>query len=122
MFKNFSMKILVIVLILTAASTDSLAQTRIRFAKGRYSTTVSGKIPGNASLRYIIAARAGQTLTVTVVSGNGKIFVSVNNPGDDEGQDLTNEWNGTLSTNGDTAFFIDNRGKATNFTMTVSIR
>ena len=121
MLKNFSMKILAIVLILTAASADSLAQTRIRFTKGR-STTVSGKIPGNASLRYIVAARAGQMLTVRVVSGNGKIFVAVNNPGDDEGQDRTNEWSGTLSTDGDTAFFIDNRGKATNFTMTVTLR
>ena len=49
---------------------DASAQTRIRFARGRTSASVSSTIYGNAQRKYILAARAGQYLSATVSSRN----------------------------------------------------
>ena len=46
------------------------AQTRIKFAKGRSSATVSGTIGSNLRRSYVLGAREGQTLSANVSSKN----------------------------------------------------
>lgn len=47
-------------LILVVSSPDLSAQTRIRFARGRTSTSASGRIGGGGARSYVLAARYGQ--------------------------------------------------------------
>jgi hypothetical protein len=50
------------------AYADLSAQTRIRFARGRTSTTVSGSVGAGGVRRYVLGARYGQALSGNVSS------------------------------------------------------
>ena len=117
MLKKFGAKMLVVALIAMMSYSDALAQTRIRFARGRTSATVSGTIrPGNSVRSYVLRAQAGQTLTATLSSGNGKCDFT-------QGEYEDTTYSQYIEEDGDVVFSIDNHGtRATNFTLTVSIR
>lgn len=117
MLRKFGIKMLVLAMIAVMASSDVMAQTRIRFARGRTSTTISGTIrPGNSVRSYVLRAEEGQTLTATLSSGNGKCDFT---QGDYEDTQYTQ----VIEETGDVVFSIDNHGtRATNFTLTVSVR
>lgn len=61
----------VIGLIGTIFILDGAAQTRIRFARGRTSATVSGAVGGGGVRRYVLGARSGQELSGNVSSRSG---------------------------------------------------
>ena len=87
------------------------AQTRIRFAKGRTSATVSGKLAGGAKRTYVLGARQGQYLSGNVSSANGCVKFT-------EGSTSV----GFTTDSGDNILSITNYcGRSTSFTMTVSI-
>jgi len=118
MLKKIGLKFVVLMMIGVMSATDSLAQsTRIRFARGRSSASVSGTIrPGTRVRTYVLRAMAGQTLSATLSSGNGKCDFT---QGDYEDTQYSQE----IEETGDVVFSIDNHGtRATNFTLTVSIR
>ncbi len=117
MLKNFGAKFLILVMIGLMSTTDLLAQTRVRFARGRTSATVSGTIrPGSAVRSYVLRAAAGQTLVATLSSGNGKCDFT---EGDYEGTSYSQ----VIEDNGDVTLSIDNHGnRSTTFSLTISIR
>ena len=117
MFKKIGVKILVLAMIGVMFTTDSMAQTRIRFARGRSSASVSGTIrPGMSVRSYVLRAQAGQTLTATLSSGNGKCDFT-------QGDYEDTQYSQVIEEDGDVTFSIDNHGtRATNFTLTVSIK
>lgn len=105
------------ILILTIAvfstvSVDAALDTRIRFARGRTSATVSGTVGSGGRVCYVAGAREGQTLTATVSSrtGRARIFES----GD-------TSYNLSVEISGDQSICVDNLGGATKYTLTVSI-
>lgn len=85
--------------------------TRVRFARGRTSATVSGTIRGNAQRKYVLTARAGQTLSANISSRNGCVVL---------GNQQTSE---SYSTDrGDNIIDVFNNCRGvTSFTLTVSI-
>ena len=87
------------------------AQTRIRFAKGRTSSTQSGTLLGGGVKQYLLGARAGQELSGNVSSTNGCVKFT-------EGSTSLN----FTTESGDNLISITNycKGK-TAFTLTVSI-
>lgn len=90
---------------------ELLAQTRIRFARGRTSASVSSTIGGNSQRKYILGARYGQNLSANVSSRNGCVV-------------LGNQETSTTYTTDSGDNYIDlfnNCGSATRFTLTVSI-
>ena len=109
--KKINITAFILVLILVISSFDVLAQTRIRFARGRTSTTVSGTVAGNGSRTYILGAKYGQYLSANVSSRNGCVKFS----------------NGATSTSytterGNNYLSLSNGcGRQTSFTLTVSI-
>ena len=117
MLKKIGLKIMVMMMIGVMFSTDSLAQTRIRFARGRNSATVSGTLrPGSSVRTYVLRAAAGQRLSATLSSGNGKCDFT-------EGAYHDTQFSQDIEENGDVTFSLDNHGsRATNFTLTVSIQ
>ena len=87
------------------------AQTRIRFARGRTSATVSGTVAAGARRTYVLAARQGQYLSGNVSSRNGCVKFT-------EGSTSA----GFATDSGDNVLSITNYcARATTFTMTVSI-
>ncbi len=111
--KNYFAKALVLSLILIVANSDLFAQgaTRIRFARGRTSATVSGTVAGNTFRQYVLGARRGQRLSGNVSSrGNCVIF----------SQGSTSV--GFTTDSGDNYIELNNTcGRRTSFTLTVSI-
>jgi|ERR1051325_5442042 hypothetical protein len=101
----------VALLVLTIVGVVSFAQTRIRFARGRTSASVSSAIGANGQRKYYLAARAGQTLSANVSSRNGCVV-------------LGNQQTSTsyVTDSGDNYIDLFNRCRtATRFTVTVSI-
>lgn len=90
---------------------DTLGQTRIRFARGRTSASVSGTLGGNASRSYVLAARRGQVFSGNISSRNGCVKFT-------EGATSTS----FITVAGDNYVRITNYCRSlTTFTMVVSI-
>jgi hypothetical protein len=107
---------MIVALIGMMTVTDSFAQTRIRFARGRSSATVTGSLAAGATRGFVLGARAGQTLTATLSCGNGKCDFT-------QGDLHDTQYSHYVESNGDVYISIDNHGsRGTNFTMTVSIQ
>ena len=84
MIKHKSMKakttIFVLLLLLCAATASAQGggkaePNQIKFAKGKTSATVSGTLSNNQEMDYVFSAKAGQTVTLKVVSNpKGNLF------------------------------------------------
>lgn len=89
----------------------SYAATRIRFAKGAISSTVSSSIGADGKRTFILAARSGQYLSAAVNSQNGCVVFS------DQSANI-----GFTTSKGDNYIYLSNNCDATNFNLTVTIR
>jgi len=116
MLKKLGLKMLVLMLLGVMLTTDSLAQTRIRFARGRTSASVSGTISADGARTYVLGARRGQTLSATLSCSNGKCDFA-------EGDLHDTQYSQYINSSGDVEITLHNHGsRATRFTMTVSIQ
>lgn len=98
-------------LILLGALAEASSQTRIRFARGRTSATVSGQIGGGAQRIYVLGARRGQYFSGVISSRNGCVKFTEGGTSSSFTTDA-----------GDNIVSITNYcSRATAFTMTVSI-
>ena len=111
MMKKLSIKLLILFSIGWALSSEISAQSRITFARGRTSATVSGKINGQMDRSYVLSAKAGQWLTASVSSRNGCVQFTNGSTG------ISYE-----TRSGNNYLYIINRCRnTTSFTITVSI-
>ena len=99
--------------VVTSLSTLGFGDTRIRIARGRTSASVAGRVATGGRVCYHAGARSGQTLNATISSGTGKVMIF-------ESGDTS--YNYEVETSGDQSICVDNIGRATNYTLTVSIR
>jgi len=121
--KKFNLSILAAMLIVALTVTDLSAQTRISFARGKSSTTVSGTLSkrggSNSIKKFVVSARAGQHLSVVVKSRGDNVYTNMSDQEGERGPDMYV----TLDENRDYEFEIENVGeRATKFTMIVKIR
>ena len=115
MQRRTGLKVCALLLVLVVSSVDVLAQKRIKFRRGASSATVRGPIGGGGYTEYVIDGRAGQVMTIEITSGNGAVIV---NAGSANGKSFSIDMTG-----GDHLLSVVNTGRrATNYTMTVSIR
>jgi hypothetical protein len=116
MLKKSITKILVLAMIAMMAASDTMAQTRIRFGRGKSSASVSGTMTANGERTYILGARRGQTLTAVLSCGGGNCDFAQGNMHD-------TSYSEYVESNGDVYITIHNHGRrATRFTLTVSIQ
>ena len=99
--------------IVAFANVFAFADTRIRFAKGRTSATVSGKISRGGLVCYFAGARVGQQFNATISSRSGKVMIF-------ESGETSYSYN--VEQSGDQSVCVDNLAGATTYTLTVSIR
>ena len=110
---NKTFACLAVAILLTAIFvSDGISQaTRIRFACGRTSTSLSGWLASGARRRYVLGAREGQRLSGNVSSGNGCVKFT-------EGS-TTEEF---TTNSGDNWISVTNYcSRRTGFTLTISI-
>ncbi|MDQ3800193.1 MAG: hypothetical protein M3384_12130 [Acidobacteriota bacterium] len=123
MLKKIGLKVLIAMMIVVTVGGDSLAQTRIRFARGRSAATMSGSIAPGGVREYVLNVGRGQTMTVQVTSGNNRLDLEIT------GRNGHIAWgdNGyaqvDIDRNGDHYIAIRNSGRrATRFNLTVTVR
>jgi hypothetical protein len=93
-------------------------EERVNFAKGTAKTTIKGTV--EEIKRYVLGARKGQTLIVSV--NTDKVTVGLSK-GDADVTDGTNSFSAKLNENGDFAVQVQNLGdKPMEFTLTIEIR
>src|SRR5690606_11469167 len=106
-------KAAVAALLVSAAAVNTFADIRIRFAKGRTSATVTGKVAEGGRICYVAGARRGQLLTATVSSNTGKVRIF------ESGETA---YSSEVEISGDQSVCVDNLSKAATYRLTVSIR
>ena len=100
---------------------------RVKFARGRTTAVLKGAVVRGTQDRYILGARAGQTMIVHITSREKNAVFTVLAPngtaqeGTEEGVDAT-DWTGELPLSGDYSIWVSPiRGNAT-YTLEVTIR
>jgi hypothetical protein len=117
----------------TAVTTAEAATKQIQFAKGKTSTSVSGKIKGNDSMDYQLRASAGQTMTVDFKANKGAAYFNVLPPGSSGeaifvGSSAGNHFQGELPSDGDYILRVylmggaKDSGKPVDYTLKVAIK
>lgn len=114
-------KILSMILISAILSVVIFAQDGvIKFAKGKSSATVSGKINKGEEKAFTFYAKEGQTVKLKITSTNKKVSLSAYGEGGDES--LVTVIDATTDA-GENTFTVINRGSsAANFTLTVTVK
>jgi len=88
-----------------AASAQSIREERVKFKAGTSSAELTGSLKGDQIVDYVLGARAGQTMSVTLKTNNGANYFNVLPPGSEAaiaiGANLGNQWTGTLPVDGD---------------------
>lgn len=104
----------------------------VQFAKGHSSVSVKGAIKGNQTIDYILSAKSGQAMKVSLKTDNGANYFNVLPPGSNDeaifvGSTDGNEWKGTLQADGEYKVRVylmrsaARRNEAANYTLTVGI-
>jgi len=106
-------------------------EERVSFRAGTSSTTLKGAIKGDQTVDYVLAARAGQTMRVTLKTNNGANYFNVLPPGSEAaiaiGSSLGNVWSGPLPADGDYTVRVylmrsaARRNEQARYTLTVGI-
>lgn len=116
MFKRMTVKLLALMMVCLVAGIEVSAQTRIRFARGRASATVSGTISPKSNRAFVVRASDGQFARVSVSPRGLKIFSDAAPKGESGSSSFD-----TFS--GDNEFGLYNPTNRTiRYTMTISIR
>ncbi len=130
--------ILLLSLVLTpgacAGTAATIHQERVLFAGGDSSAVIKGyHVKGDATVDYIVQARAGQTLAVALKRSNAQTFFNINPPGTDvsmfvgSSDSTGTAFRGLLPADGDYAVRVylmraaARRGESSDYTLTVGV-
>ena len=131
MSRNIAVALASMALVMATAAHAQIRTERVQFAKGASSKTITGSIKGDASVDYVVGARAGQTMSVSLKPGNPSNYFNVLPPGSDTalfvGSSSGNTYSGRLPANGDyrvRVYLMRNaarRNEAANYTLTIGV-
>ena len=131
MKKPIAMAMAMTALLFACTVQAQIRTERVQFAKGASSKTITGSVKGDASVDYVVGARAGQTMSVTLKPGNASNYFNVLPPGSDTalfvGSSSGNTYTGSLPVDGDyriRVYLMRNaarRNEASNYTLTVGV-
>ena len=85
---------------------DDIRTERVHFQKGASSAAVNGSIKGDETVDYVLGARAGQHMNVSLATQHGATYFNILAPGENEvamfiGSTSGNQFEGPLPSNGD---------------------
>ncbi|MBK1619574.1 hypothetical protein CKO42_14225 [Lamprobacter modestohalophilus] len=93
-------------LVANTALADDIRTERVQFHKGASSATVEGQIKGRESVDYLLGAREGQSMNVSMATDNRSSYFNIIAPGKANeaifvGSIAGNQFEGTLPASGD---------------------
>jgi hypothetical protein len=96
---------ILLALSLPVLASDGTREERVHFKAGAEGAAVKGHIKGREDVDYVLGAKAGQRMTVTLHSDNPQAYFNVLPPGSEEalfvGSTSGNSFDGTLPETGD---------------------
>ena len=109
---------------------DAAAQgvtSRVQFARGTSSATLEGAVVRGDRDTYIVGAKGGQSMSVTISSLERNAVFQISGPGGNELRgaregDDTMKWSGTLPASGDYRIIVGGTRGNASYTLRVSIR
>jgi hypothetical protein len=106
------------------APAQSSRTRRVRFARGRTSTVIKDAVVRGTRDRYILGARAGQTLIVHITSLEDNAVFDIYGPGKRAlgGAQETTDWTGELPRTGDYVIEVGGTRGNASYTLEVTIR
>lgn len=115
--KSLFIKSFAVLMIIGMTDSAVFSQTRVRFARGRTSATVSGTLSGYGSRSYILGASRGQTMTVRVSSRSGRVWADIG------GNDIGRGTSIQLRSTDDYIITVHNElGSSTKYSLYIGIR
>ena len=89
-----------------ARASDDIRTERVRFKPGTTSTAIEGSIKGYAIVDYLVGAREGQQMNVSLATKHTATYFNILAPGENEvamfnGSTSENQYEGTLPKSGD---------------------
>lgn len=115
--KALVIKSFAVLMIIGMMNSAAFSQTRIRFARGRSSATMTGSLPSGSTRAYILRASEGQQMTVRVTSASSKVSVDIG--GNDVGKGVSIE---LRSTDEYIITVHNDGGAAANYSLYVAIK
>lgn len=93
-------------LLVNVALAGDIRTERVHFHKGANSATVEGRIKGYETVDYVLGARKGQSMNVSMATKNGANYFNIIAPGKGDeamfvGSSSGNQFEGTLPASGD---------------------
>jgi hypothetical protein len=78
----------------------------VHFAKGANSATIEGRIQGDMTIDYLLGAKQGQSMNVSMATDNGANYFNIIAPGKENeamfiGSSAGNQFEGRLPASGD---------------------
>lgn len=132
MFRSIAVLALVAGLTAPALAQDAVRTERVYFARGTSSAALAGTLRGDATVDYVVGAREGQTMTVSLRASNASAYFNVLPPGSEgeaiDGAANTTRWSGVLPASGDfkvRVYLMRNaarRGETANYTLNIGVR
>lgn len=120
------------VALLVAVPVVAQQKVPVQFSKGSSSTTVKGSIKGEQYRDYLVNARTGQTLSVSMSNPDGRAYFNVMPPGSAGeatfiGSTEGNSYRGPIAGNGNTTVRVyqmratGRRGEVANYTLSIGV-
>ncbi|SUS05006.1 conserved hypothetical protein [Candidatus Defluviicoccus seviourii] len=89
-----------------SARAEDIRQERVHFQPGSTSATIEGRITGRQTIDYVLGARQGQSMNVSMATDNNANYFNILAPGESEvamfnGSVADNQFEGVLPKSGD---------------------
>ncbi len=103
---------------------NSVQGTRLSMITGRTAVSVDGHVGKKGRMTYLVGASAGQTMMVTIDTGNKPLYLEIQAPDGTillSASDQSDTWQGSLPQDGDYLVSVVTTGDATDFTLNITI-
>ena len=106
LINSLSVAALFVFAVLAADAGDGIRTERVQFKKGASSTVIEAKITGYEGVDYVLNAKKGQYMNVSMVTNNGANYFNIIAPGETDVAIFSssigeNQFEGTLPASGD---------------------
>jgi hypothetical protein len=131
-FFSAALSFLIIMSVSDVSAKDEIRKERVQFKKGATTATIKGNIKGYETVDYLLGAKAGQHMNVSLATKHGATYFNILAPGENEvamfnASVSQNQYEGTLPASGDYKIRVymmrsaARRNEAASYTLTVGI-
>jgi len=131
-FFSAALSFLIIMSVSDVSAKDEIRKERVQFKKGATTATIKGNIKGYETVDYLLGAKAGQHMNVSLATKHGATYFNILAPGENEvamfnASVSQNQYEGALPASGDYKIRVymmrsaARRNEAASYTLTVGI-